>query len=96
MEVIVIETQAFYNLLEEAYRHIDEQIRKDRSGIVSDSILTEEEAMKVFGYEPGSRAAFYKWVIRHNIPFTKVGGKYMFRQRQIEEFLTKKQKKLKI
>jgi predicted DNA-binding transcriptional regulator AlpA len=94
MEVIVIETQAFYNLLESAseraYRRIKEEMERENA----DRLIPEDEVMRIFGI--GSRTYFRRFISKNNIPFARVGRGYHYRKIHIDDYLKRKQKKLKV
>ena len=80
MEVIVIETAAFYKLLEEAKTHFS----KSQSG---ETYIEEADVMKLFHIS--NKSHFSQFRSKHQIPCYKVDRSYIYKRNEIESFITK-------
>ena len=80
MEVIVIESTAFYKLLEEAKNYLT----KSSS---SETYIEEADVMKLFHIK--NKSHFSQFRSKHQIPCYRVDRSYIYKRNEIETFITK-------
>ena len=87
MDVIVIETQAFYSLVESVVNRLSaEKMNPVKTDLVNGNMMNAKEAMTFFGIT--NLKYFYRFVSKENVPFSKIGKKYHFNREQINEFIS--------
>jgi len=80
MDLVVIESEAFYKLAEE----IEQRAIKRYEG---NRYMTDEETMAFFGIKNKSYWSTFK--SKHQIPSSKIGGQFLFKRSEIEQFVLK-------
>ena len=80
MEVIVIETAAFYKLLEETKNHLNKSQSRE-------TYIEEAEVMKLFHIK--NKSHFSQFRSKHQIPCYKVDRSYIYIRSEIESFISK-------
>ena len=93
MDVIVIETQAFYNLVETVINRLAAE-QKSTAKIEPETgkMMDAKEAMTFFGIT--NQKYFYRFISKENVPFIKIGKKYHFNRAQVIEFISRKSTKI--
>ena len=93
MDVIVIETQAFYSLVESVVNRLSAE-NKTPAKIEPETgnMMGAKEAMTFFGIT--NQKYFYRFISKENVPFIKIGKKYHFNREQISEFISRKARKI--
>ncbi len=79
MEVIIVETEAFYKLVAEATRRVMDQTRNRQEW------MSEAEMMKLFSYT--DLEAWKKYRADHKIPVSTIGNKRIYNRSKINELL---------
>ena len=89
MEVIVIESDAFYALVEKvASRIIGELSSKSNpSDNGKDIYMPETEVMETFGIT--SKSHFIQFRAKKQLPCSKVGVKYLYKRSDIQKYIEK-------
>ena len=80
MEVIVIESTAFFKLLEQAKAHF----AKSSS---TETFIEEPDVMKLFHIT--NKSHFSQFRAKHQIPCYRVDKSYIYRRNEIEAFISK-------
>ena len=82
MEVIIIETQAFYRLLEEVKKTLVEQNN-------ADEYLSQDQVMNLFKISNKNHFSMYQ--TKHKLPCYKQPGTrhYLYKRSEIENFIKK-------
>ena len=93
MDVIVIETQAFYNLVETVINRLLAAEKKSTAKIEPETgkMMDAKEAMTFFGIT--NQKYFYRFISKENVPFIKIGKKYHFNRAKVIEFMSRKSPK---
>jgi len=93
MDVIVIETQAFYSLVEAVINRLaaeKKSIAKNEPD--NGNMMDAREAMSFFGIT--NQKYFYRFISKENVPFVKIGKRYHFNRAQVIEFISRKSTKI--
>jgi hypothetical protein len=80
MEVIVIESTAYYKLLEETRTHLTKAMS-------TETFMEESEVMKLCHIT--NKSHFSQFRSKHQIPCYKVDRSYIYKRSEIETFITK-------
>ena len=86
MEVIVIETEAFYALFDKLKQHWsgDEGIKAGQVYPSEEIFLSETEVMAIFRIK--SKVYWGRFRDKHNIPSVKIGKRYVYRKDLIDNY----------
>jgi len=87
MDVIVIETQAFYTLVEDVVAHLLVKKDKTKDPIAEKLTITLAEAMDYFGLS--SREYFFRFIRKQRVPHTKVGKIFHFNRLELIEYMAR-------
>jgi hypothetical protein len=92
MEVIVIETAAFHNLIDQVTKPLFDEIRQIRKELSDKSLenewMEEEEVMKLLKITSKSWLSEYR--VSNNLPCYKAGRKYSYKRADIMKFIEKR------
>ena len=89
MEVIVIESKAFENLVNQVIDTVKRSLQQNAlPGTRQEEFMTTDQVMKLFGLT--SKAHFTQFRSRYQVPFSKVGKTYIYKRVEIEAFIAKK------
>ena len=60
----------------------------EKRSLFFDNLITVQELAGAFGFAPKT---IQNWIYLKKIPYVKIGGKVLFRQKSIEEWLKRKE-----
>lgn len=92
MEVIVIDTVAFDNLIDRVTKPLFDEIRQIRKELSDKSLenewMEEDEVMKLLKIT--SHSWFSEYRVKNNLPCHKVGRRYAYKRADIMKFIEKR------